>query len=146
MKLLHQIAQQNDYEGFKKALIDELGFKSYRKLRNVFELSIRKTSIPDLTLEEDMQRTAENLINVAVNRFKLDRNILATKSNKRKYVYPRTVIMMILYEHYPECRYATLASVFNRNHDFVNNCQSRHEAVKDYEDYNAIYQILKTYI
>jgi len=89
---------------------------------------------------------AKQLINVAVKRFKLDKDMLINKNNKRVYVYSRTAIVMVLYEKFPECRYKTIAWEFNRKSCFVNHCQVRHDDIKHFRDYDEIYQLFKNYL
>ena len=145
MKLLYNLAKNNDYNTFKDALMDEVGYKAFRKLNTIIDLALFKTKPPvNLDVEQSMIEEGKRLVQKASHRFGLDPETLTGKSNKREYVYVRTAIMVVLFERFPIVRFYIMAGkVFKRPHMFLYNCQQRHDKIKNYDDYAGIYSIVK---
>jgi len=148
MKLLYQIAQQNDYEGFKKALKDELGKKAYIKLEDWLKMAFSKDRSAYEIREQEVEAEElfYRLIDYACKTFALEKDLLLTKLNKRQYVYTRNSIVVIIMEQYPKVRASYLGALFGRDHSWLNTCPKRHKNLVGYSDYDVIYQTLRNHV
>jgi len=144
------MAQSNDYESFKKALIDEIGARNFMKIKSIVECNSNRT--PKTTRIRHlmgMRILAKKLIDIAAKKWGLDSDTIRTinESSKREYVYVRTAICMVLLGLFDVKLTDIGNDVFNgKGHLFVSVARDRHVRLIGYPDYMQYYDTLKNNI